>query len=114
MMNIALSQAAVGLLRALIDRPGAPRGRILLSEWRSVDWQSLTFIGERHDIRLRICGPDCAAVAARLTAGLEDAEFAIAGHVVADIALVAKPETSEDGSIALAIEALTIADELAE
>lgn len=110
MTRMALSPAALALLRVLTQRAGVPRNRILLSEWCSVDWQSLTFTGERHHVQLRICGPDSATAAARLTTRLEDAEFAIPGQIVADIAVVGDAQTCADGSTALTIEALTIAE----
>lgn len=110
MMKIAMSPAAVGLLRALIGKAGVPRDRILLTDWRSTDWQSLTFMGERHEIRLRIAGPDSQAIGLRLADGLAEAEFAIAGQIVADIAVVEAPTRSDDGLTTLAIEALTIAE----
>jgi hypothetical protein len=81
----------------------------LLSAWRSDDWQSLTFVGEHHQAELRITGPDSAAVAARLVDGLAEAEFAIKGQIVADIAPVA-PVTASDGSTLLRFEALTVAE----
>ena len=56
MNRIAMSTAASGLLRALIGRARVDRDRILLIEIVSVDWQSLTFTGERHRIELRISG----------------------------------------------------------
>lgn len=68
MMKMALSPGAFGLLRALAMKAEVPRDRILLSAWRSVDWQSLTFVGERHHISLRICGPDSAQAVSRLPA----------------------------------------------
>jgi hypothetical protein len=110
MMKLAMSRAATGLLRALIGRAAVPRDRILLTEWRSVDWQSLTFVGERHSISLRIAGPHSDAVAQRLTTGLEDADFVIPGQIVADIAVVAEPKICHDGSTELNLEALTIAE----
>ena len=110
MMKMAMSQAAMGLLRALIGRAGVPRDRILLTEWRSVDWQSLTFVGERHNIVLRITGPNSDAVAQRLTAGIGDADFAIPGQIVGDIAVVGEPEPAGDGSTEVTLEALTIAE----
>lgn len=110
MMRMALSSAASALMRALIQRAGVARDRILLMDWRSVDWQSLTFIGERHEIAMRICGPDAADVCQRLVTGLSDAEFTLPGHVLADIAAVGEPRPSPDGSLELNIEALTIAD----
>jgi len=110
MMKLALSAAAAGLLRAILARTGVNRDRILLTEFRSVDWQSLTFIGERHEMVLRVPPPDAPALAARLSDGLADSEFAIPGQIVADIGLERPPSRNRDGSISLRIEALTIAE----
>lgn len=110
MMKLALSPAAAGLLRAVIARAGIDRDRILLSDFRSVDWQSLTFVGERHEMELRVPGPEAAALAERLTTGLGDAEFSIPGQIVADIGLERPPVNNRDGSISLFIEALTITE----
>lgn len=109
MMKLALSPAAAGLLRALLSRAGIDRDRILLTEIRSVDWQSLTFIGERHEIDLRVPAP-AAAIVERLRAGLDEADLVVPGQVVADIALAGEPVTMPDGALSLTIEALTIAD----
>ncbi len=46
MMKLAMSPAAAGLLRALLGRAGLDRNRILLTEFRSTDWHSLTLAGE--------------------------------------------------------------------
>ena len=108
MMRIAMSVAAAGLLRELLRRGGVNRDRILLTEFRSTDWQSLTFIGEQHKIRFRIPAPDASAIASDLVNGMEDSEFSLAGHIVADIALAGEPETAADGSVSLSIEALTV------
>lgn len=110
MMKMALSPAAFGLLRGLAAKADVPRDRILLSSWRSVDWQSLTFAGERHHVTLRIAGPGSAEAVARLTSELEDFEFAIPGQIVADIMVVGGPDRASDGSTTLNIEALTIAE----
>lgn len=110
MMKLALSPAAAGLLRALISRTGIDRHRILLTNYRSVDWQSLTFIGERHEMELRVPWPDAEAITARMIEGLSDAEFAIPGQIIADIGLERPPAHNSDGSITLHIEALSIAE----
>ena len=111
MLRIAMSQAAAGVLRALLARANVRRDRILLTELRSVDWQSLTFIGERHEIELRIPPPNAARIARAVAFGLAEAEFNIPGQiVVADIALTAGPRVHPDSSITLQIEALTIAE----
>ena len=108
MNRLPMSAAAAALLRALIARAGIPRDRILLTDVRSTDWQSLTLVGERHQLHLRIAGENSFGAAQRMCADLEDAEFHIHGHIVADIALVGEPARADDGSTALAIEALTI------
>ncbi len=110
MMKLAMSTAAAGLLRALLARAGVERDRILLSEFRSTDWNSLTFAGERHQISLRVPGPCAAPIAALLTEGLDEADFVIPGQIVADIALARPPVGQPDGSILVEIEALTVAE----
>ena len=109
-MKLAMSTAAAGLLRALLGRAGVDRNRILLSNFRSTDWNSLTFAGERHQIELRIPAPGATAVAALLIDGLEDADFFIPSQIVADIALVRPPVDQADGAITLEIEALTVSE----
>lgn len=109
-MKTLMSPAAGALLRALVKRAGVPRDRILLSDWRSVEWQSLTFLGERHHISLRVCGEDSNGAVARIASGLKDAEFEIPGQIVADITVVSGPDRASDGSTTLIIEALTIAE----
>lgn len=109
MKGLPLSRAASGLLRALLERAGRDKHRILLTETRSTDWQSLTFTGERHSLVLRFTGDRAQALAHRLTHGIAEAEFSIPGHIVADIA--AGPTVAgENGSILVPIEALTISE----
>jgi len=108
MLKLGLSPAASALLRALVNRSEAERDRILLTEWQSTDWQSLTFVGERHHLTLRLCGPDASTTCARLTDGLAEAEFTLPGHLLADIAVIGSPADSPDGSLVVHLEALTI------
>lgn len=108
MMKLTMSPAAAGLLRALLARTGVDRNRILLTEFRSTDWRSLTFAGERHRIDLRIPGPGAAGVAELLTRDLGEAEFTLSGHIVADIAVEGAMIEHPDGAISLTIEALTV------
>lgn len=109
MKRIAMSAAAAALMRALLARAGVGPDRILLTEIRSTDWQSLTFAGERHEISLNVLGQDSAAVTAALVDGIEEAEFGIPGHIVADIRAI-RDAALPDGSIAVRIEALTIVE----
>ncbi len=108
MMKLTLSPAAAGLLRAFLRRGGIDRDRILLTEFTSTDWQSLTFVGERHEMILRVPGPGADGLAARLTQELGEGDFSIPGQIVADIALACPPARNRDGSVTLSIEALTI------
>jgi hypothetical protein len=111
MMKMVMSPAAKALLRALIARAGVERDRILLTKVQSTDWQSLTFNGERHEISLRVAGSDSAEAVEPMCSGLGDAEFSIAGLLVADIALAATPRQAADGATELVIEALTGVDD---
>jgi len=105
-----MSAAAAGLLRALLARAGSDRDRILLTGVRSTDWCSLTFVGERHRLDLRVSGPDAEKVASRIATGIEDAEFRIPGHIVADVLLVHPPRRDRHGSVSVELEALTVAE----
>ena len=108
MMRVAISPAAAALYRALVERSRTPRDQVLMSNIRSVDWQSLTLSGERHEIRIRLVGGNAAAAGARLCDGLAEAEFSLAGLIVADICVVGVPRPAADGSVEIEIEALTI------
>lgn len=110
MNRLAMSAAASALLRALIGRAGVPRDRILLTEVQSTDWQSLTFVGERHNFELRVPGPDSLSIVERMCSGIEDAEFSIPGQIVADIAILGQPVRGRDGSTSVVIEALTVGE----
>ena len=111
MNRLPVSSSAAALLRALIARAGVPRDRILLTDAYSIDWRSLTFSGERHQIDLRVTGPDARIAVERMCDGLEDAEFSIPGVIVADVGVAGTPSRSLDGSINLSIEALTVSED---
>jgi hypothetical protein len=106
MNRIAIAPVASALLRGLIDRAEVPRNKILLTEAITVEWCSLTFTGERHQLQLRIPPPDSRMIMKRMCDGLEDAEFNIPGAIVADIGFTAAPE--RHGSTTITIEALTV------
>lgn len=105
-----MTSSAAALLRLLLQRAGEERHRILLSEWSSVDWQSLTFTGERHLAQFVVTGPYADALVERWTAGLPEAEFNLPHGFVAEIKLASAPQHREDGCITVAMEALTLAD----
>jgi len=72
-------------------------------------WASITFAGERHRILLCLPGPGAQAAVDAFLEGLEDREFALRGHVVADIEATCI-QRDGDGQIRLTLEALTIED----
>ena len=108
MNRLPMSCAGAALLRALLTRALVNRDRILLTEYRSTDWQSLTFVGERHELRFRATGPDAQIIYERMTDRLADTEFTIPRQIVADVVLFGQPSREPDGSISFTIEALTI------
>lgn len=78
--------------RALLRAIGRRYPGLAVLESRSEPWISVTFIGSRHRI-LCTFGPDFS--------GIEEEEFVLSGHFVADIALV--PHAT-----GIVIEALTV------
>jgi hypothetical protein len=89
------------LIAALIARAGGA-GEVLQACSRP--WASATFIGARHLIRLKV--PHAAVDALR--EGLEEHEFAIPGHLVADVVVASRHDAG--GFVTLEVEALTIED----
>ena len=110
MTRLPLSRAASALLRALLARASVDRDRILLTDYRSTDWQSLTFVGERHEMHFRIPGPGAEETYAAMTGDLAEAEFSLSRQILADVAVFGAPTRESDGSISFGIEALTIAE----
>jgi hypothetical protein len=72
----------------------------------SRSWASVTFSGERHRLVLVLTGVGAAAEADRFLAGLAEREFALEGHILADIALVA--DERDGRAVRLTLEALTL------
>lgn len=107
-MRLPMSPAASGLLRELVRRGACDRDRILLIDVTSVEWQSLTFVGERHRLEVRVTGPDAPEIVRRIADGLEDADLAVSGHIVADIRWDCEWVSASDGSVSFAVEALTV------
>lgn len=89
------------LLRALRTSADMPPVSVAHSE----AWASATFAGARHRLEL---APVAATSADRFASGLQEAEYRLPGHLVADIAVAARTVT-RDG-VALTIEALTVED----
>lgn len=99
-LHAALPQA----LETSLTAPGVTAS---LSDLRSRDWASGTFEGARHQLTLRLDGPDARAAASRFLRGLDDWEVLMRGQFLADLIFLAE-ERWDDGTICLHVEALTI------
>lgn len=100
-----LSDPLPRLLALLILRAGSP---VAIDQADSRPWASALFEGRRHVIRLRFGGPDAIERRLRFGVGLEEAEWALPGHFVADISIDGRDEDA--GGPWLDLSALTIQD----
>jgi len=98
-----MSQAGDALRRALCADLAGPA---IVEALVSRSWASITFSGERHRIVLRLAGESAGAAADRFLDGLAEREFALDGHILADIALVSDERHTD--WIRLILEALTV------
>lgn len=107
-----MHDATAALLRAVLAGLGG-RGAVRIEEIRSRAWASATFSGARHELWLRLEGEGAVARADALALRLARDDFALRGHLVADI-LIYREEAGRDtadGSCArVRIEALTVED----
>ena len=78
-----------------------------VEEVASRSWASVTFTGARHRLRLCVEGERASDAADAFLSGLSERDFALRGHILADIALVAN-DRLERGAIRLVLEALTV------
>ena len=90
--------AGARLGRALAAEPG-----VVVTARTATRWASATFTGARHELRLTV--PASPAIEQWL-ADLPEADFAIPGHLVADLAITAMTATAE--RLDVCIEALTV------
>lgn len=107
-----MQDATTALLRAVFARlDGSDEVRI--EEIRSRAWASATFAGARHELCLRLEGEGAAAAAERLSHRLACADFALRGHLVADILLHREEGGCASGDrpcVRVRVEALTVED----
>ncbi len=95
--------AVTALLHGLGERLGSAPYKVESLSCR--DWASATFSGTRHQLTLLIGAADSAA----FLDGIEEAEFALRGHILADIAVAACER--EGDSMRVALEALTVVED---
>jgi hypothetical protein len=102
-----LTQAGAELKRALrLWFTGLGAG-VVFESVASRHWASITFAGERHRLIFCLPGPGAQAAVDAFLDGLEDRDFALRGHILADIE-AAGIQRDADGQIRLTLEALTV------
>jgi hypothetical protein len=74
-------------------------------------WASITFSGASHRLVLRLAGPGARAAAKGFLCALGDRDFALRGHVLADIAATDFMRDDGDDHVRLTLEALTVEEE---
>jgi hypothetical protein len=89
-------------LRESAERAGCP---IAISASSATRWASATFVGERH--MLTITGTANPGFDLWID-GLPEAEWALCGHLVADLAVMARHRLDDQRTVEL--EALTVED----
>jgi hypothetical protein len=93
------------LLAQLLARAGEPA---VVERATSRPWASALFQGRRHVIAIRLFGPDAQARRLAFAAGLEEAEWTLRRHFVADIAI--DDSRSAPAEEWIELSALTIED----
>jgi hypothetical protein len=95
--------AATALLHGLGERLGSATYQVESLSCR--DWASATFSGTRHKLTLLIGADHVAA----FLDGIEEAEFGLRGHILADIAVAGSEQDGD--SVRVALEALTVVED---
>lgn len=93
------------LLAQVVERTGGP---VTVDRAASRPWASALFQGRRHVIALRLTGADAGERRAYFVDGIEEAEWSLNGHFVADISIDAC--RSAPGEEEIELSALTIED----
>jgi hypothetical protein len=90
------------LAAALVQQAASAGCAVRVESQRQTAWASATFTGARHEFTL-VADRDDSLDA--WLAALSEAEFALRGHLVADVAMV---ERIDRADTAIRIEALTV------
>ncbi|EQB01761.1 hypothetical protein V475_08370 [Sphingobium baderi LL03] len=93
------------LLLQLLERAGPDT---IVGRASSRPWASALFQGRRHVIILALRGADAAVRAARFAQGIEEAQWSLHRHFVADIAV--DDQRPIDGGTEIELSVLTIED----
>lgn len=105
-----IEDAATALLRCLCATFGSFEGAFRVDELSSRSWASVTFSGARHRIAFSLVGAGAAGAAEAFVDRLDEAEFDLRGHIVADVALLAEDRSPSGDRVQLSLEVLTVED----
>ena len=83
-------------------------GQVEIAKVASLPWASITFSGARHRLMLQLRGPGAKVAAASFLDGLQEREFRLRGHIVADIAALGDLGEVGEDSVAVTLDALTV------
>jgi len=96
------------LPRLLLQIIARAEGPVVVERATSRPWASALFQGRRHVIMLRLTGVDAAERRDRFMEGIEEAEWSLGSHFVADLTVDMMLTTDQGEQIELS--ALTIED----
>lgn len=85
---------------------------LTLDRSESATWQALLFDGARHRLSMRLHGKARDDTLAALRTEIAEQDFAIPGHVVIDLRLIAVDDGEDGEDQRIEVEALTVADGL--
>jgi hypothetical protein len=107
-MRKLTEDAATAFLRAIRVSFVSFAGDFTLHELVSRSWASVTFSGARHRIAFSLEGAGAQEAASDFLGRMNEAEFDLRGHILADITLTGE-ERSFD-KVKISLEALTVED----
>jgi hypothetical protein len=102
--------ASIAFLRGIRTRLRPFAGSFTLHELTSRPWASVTFSGARHRICFTLEGDGAGAAADEFLGSMAEAEFALRGHILADISLAEEQREAPD-RVRISLEALTVKDD---
>lgn len=103
--------AGTVLLQALAACFAGFAGAYRVEELVSRSWASVTFSGARHKVAFALHGPGAATAADAFLGVMREAEFALPGHILADLALVGEERSADGEHVQVRLEALTVQDD---
>lgn len=97
--------ATARLERRLVEHARRAGVAVTIVSHASTRWASVTFVGARHRVGMRLARSEAAY---GWIAGLPEAELPLPGHLVADLVLVERSDEADQ--IDATIEVLTVED----